>query len=502
MHRKAPAMSPSVLVRVLLVAASAAAGLGPAGRAVASSHREAPGITAMPKVDSTDFYMFTSYEAGRQDFTTIVACYQPFQTPYGGPNFFQMDPDAIYQIHIDNDGDGKEDITFTFRFTNALRDISIPVGNVMVPISLYNANTIGPGVLQNGALNVLESYTVDVTYGDQYTGQSSRCQNFDSSEDSFAKPADFVGNKTFNSSYESYARNHIARLRLPGARAPAKVFVGQRKDPFVVNLGEAFDLVNLNPLGPENAKPNSLADENVTAICIEIPSAFLRGGNPNHKIIGGWTSASLPKNRMLRFAPTVFGDVSEDSGPMRQVSRLGMPLVNELVIGLRDKDKFGASRPRNDAQFALYVTNPTLPAIIGQLFSVGAPCVPRNDLVSVFLTGVEGVNKPANVQASEMVRLNTDSVAFSPKPRGMQNRMGVIGGDTSGFPNGRRPGDDVVDIALRVVMGALYPDAGQPSGCAPVGNLAFTDGAFVDDSAFDAVFPYLKQPISSSPVVP
>ncbi len=465
-----------------------------------SSHREAPGIAGMPKVDSTDFYMFNSYEAGRQDFVTIIADYQPFQTPYGGPNFFQMDPNALYQIHIDNDGDAREDLTFTFKFTNTLRDIALNIGSVSVPIALYNSNTIGPAANQNSALNIIETFTIDVTYGDRYTGQTFRCTNFDTGSEIFQKPADNVGAKTFQNVYEDYARNHIARVRLPGARAPAKVFIGQRKDPFVVNLGETFDLINNNPLGPENGKPDSLADDNCTAICIEAPAAFLRGTNQAHKIIGGWTSASLPKTRNINFIPAIgLNNTDDQSGAWRQVSRLGMPLVNELVIGLRDKDKFGASRPRNDAQFANYVTNPTLPAIIGQLFSVTPPTLPRNDLVAVFLTGVPGLNQPANVQASEMLRLNTDSDAIPPKPKGMQNRIGVIAGDNAGFPNGRRPGDDVVDIALRVIMGALYPDAGQPSGNAPVGNLAFTDGAFLDDSFFDNVFPYLRAPVSTSP---
>jgi len=485
---------------IALMAACAGA---PWAMAAPSSHREAPGITAMPKVDSTDFYMFNSYETGRQDFVTIIANYQPFQTPYGGPNFFQMDPDALYQIHIDNDGDAHEDITFTFRFTNTLRDLAIPVGNASVPIALYNSNTIGPAATQNSSLNIVETFTVDVTYGDRYTGQTFRCTNFDTGSEVFMKPADNVGGKTFQNSYETYARDHIARVRLPGARAPAKVFVGQRKDPFVVNLGETFDLVNNNPLGPENAKPDSLADDNCTAICIEVPAAFLRGTDQSHKIIGGWTSASLPKTRNITFAPeSGIGNSEESSGAWRQVSRLGMPLVNELVIGLRDKDKFGASRPRNDAQFATYVTNPSLPTIIGSLFNVTPPTLPRNDLVEVFLTGVPGLNQPAGVQASEMLRLNTDSDAIPPKPKGMQNRIGVIAGDNAGFPNGRRPGDDVVDISLRVIMGALYPDAGQPNGNAPVGNLPFTDGAFLDDSFFDDVFPYLRTPVSTSPVTP
>lgn len=492
-------LSAPLLATAAGAALAAVAFAGPAP----SSHREAPGITGSPKVDSTDFYMFNSYEANRRAFVTTIANYQPFQTPYGGPNFFQMDPDALYQIHIDNDGDAREDITFTFRFTNTLRDIAIPVGTATVPIALYNSNTLGPAANQNAALNILETYTIDVTYGDRYTGQTFRCTNFDSGSQMFMKPADNVGAKTFSNDYETYARNHIARVRLPGAATPAKVFIGQRKDPFVVNLGETFDLVNNNPLGPENGKPDSLAEANCTSICIEVPAAFLRGTDQSQKIIGGWTSASLPKTRNISFMPdSGIGMVDQSTGAYRQVSRLGMPLVNELVIGLRDKDKFGASRPRNDAQFATYVTNPTLPTILGSLFSVTPPTLPRNDLVAVFLTGVEGLNKPANVQASEMLRLNTDTVAIPSKPRGMQNRMGVIAGDNAGFPNGRRPGDDVVDIALRVVMGALYPDAGQPSGNAPVGNLAFTDGAFINDGFFDAAFPYLKPPVSFSPTPP
>lgn len=489
-------MSRSCLVRRASATVSAAALLALAGSALASSHREAPQVTETPKIDSTDFYMFTSYEAGRSDFVTIVANYQPFQAPYGGPNFFQMDPDALYQIHIDNDGDAREDITFTFRFTNRLRDIAIPVGTQNVSIPLYNASTVGPAADANANLNILETYTVDVTFGDQFGGRSVRCSNFDTGSERFMKPADNVGAKTFPDGYETYARNHITRLRVPGARAPARIFVGQRKDPFVVNLGETFDLVNFNPLGPENGKADSLAEDNCTSICIEIPKAFLQGGNANATIIGGWTTASLPKNRTIRFNPMGFNNATEETGAWRQVSRLSMPLVNELVIGLKDKDKFSSSRPRNDGQFATYVTNPTLPTILSSLFNVPAPTLPRNDLVSVFLTGVPGLNQPANVRAAEMMRLN---LTTPPVAKGVQSRLGVLGNDLAGFPNGRRPGDDVVDIELRAVMGALYPDAGQAGGNAPVGNLAFTDGAFLDDSFFDNIFPYLRTPVASSP---
>jgi len=199
-------------------------------------------------------------------------------------------------------------------------------------------------------------------------------------------------------------------------------------------------------------------------------------------------------------------DATQQSGSLVQVSRLGAPLVNEVVIGLKDKNKFNASEPKDDAQFADYVTNPTLPALLEVLFGsagVKAPTnFPRTDLVAAFLTGVQGVNKPATVTASEMLRLNT---AIAATPLASQNRLGVLGGDNAGFPNGRRPVDDVVDIELRVAMGVLCTVAGvntavgcQPSD-APAGTLHYTDGAFISPSFFASEFPYLRAPLKGSP---
>lgn len=484
-------------VPALIAAAASFAGFG--APALASSHREAPAITELPKVDSTDFYMFNSYDAGREDYVTIIANYNPLQAPYGGPNFFQMDPDALYQIHIDNDGDAREDITFNFRFKSNLRDIKLDIGGQQVSVPLYNVNTIGPAAGDNAAQNIFETYTVDVVYGDQY-GRANALRTPSGLRD-LPKPADFVGEKT-TADYEAYARDHIQELRLParGQDLRARVFVGQRKDPFVVNLGETFDLVNNNPLGPVDAKHDSLDDDNVTSIVIEVPKSFLRGRND--QIIGGWTSASLPRYRVLRSNPT-FREPTTEYGNWVQVSRLSMPLVNELVIGVKDKDKFSASRPRNDSQFAVYVTNPTLPAILQSLFSVTAPCLPRQDLVKVFLTGLDGLNKPTFVRPAEMMRLNMNT---NPAAGGIavraaadQNPLAALAGDNAGYPNGRRPGDDVVDISLRVVMGALIPNAGDPGSCAPSGNLPYTDGAFMNAAMYDSVFPYLKTPVSSSP---
>ena len=226
-------------------------------------------------------------------------------------------------------------------------------------------------------------------------------------------------------------------------------------------------------------------------------SCLTKGADP---VIGAWTTASLSQERLLD--PTPKGlSASKQGGPWTQVSRLGAPLVNEVVIGLKDKDKFNHSKPENDGQFADYVTNPTLPALVEILFGgagVKAPTnFPRNDLVAAFLTGVPGLNQQAKVTPSEMLRLNTSTPV---KAKGSQNRLGVVGGDTAGFPNGRRPGDDVVDVELRVAMGLLCTiNLSCVPTDAPSGGIRFTDGAFVDDSFFDATFPYIKTPIPGSP---
>ncbi len=447
----------------------------------ASSHREAPMITQLPKLDSTDFYAFNSYEAGRSNFVTFVACYQPFEAPYGGPNFFLMDPDALYEIHIDNDGDAQEDLTFQFRFASSRQDIALPIGppgnRRTNAIPLVQAGQITS--TNNSLLNVRETYSVNLIRGNRRTGTGQPISNAANGSTTFTKPVDFIGNKTLPD-YESYVGSLTYSINIPGSTTPGRVLVAQRKDPFVVNLGETFDLVNLsNPLGAPDYARDTLDDANVTAIILELPKdAIVK--NAASPIIGAWTTAS-----------------KITSTATNQLSRLGMPLVNELVIGLKDKDTFSASEPKNDGQFADYITHPTLPALIELLFGgagVKAPTkFPREDLVAVFATGVDGLNK--NVQAGvigEMIRLNTSIPAV---PSSQQNQLGVIGGDVAGFPNGRRPGDDVVDIALRVVMGALLSTNDAPSG-----KLPFTDGAYLDAKMFADKFPYLKAPLASSPL--
>ena len=490
----------------LFVAAALAAGAAATPvPAAASSHREAPFIAGQPQVDATDFYLFRSYEPGREGFVTLVANYLPLQDPYGGPNYFRLDPNAVYEIHVTNDGGAVENLTFQFRFQTALADNQLPVGGKLVSIPLVTNGSADVKEPNSPALNTRETYTLDVVRGPRRTGAKQAVANLTRGGTSFDKPVDYVGTKTI-SNYVGYANRHVWDIQVPGCAGAGRVFVGQRKDPFVVNLGETFDLVNikypaveLNP-GAEFATVDSLADANVTSLILELPVACLTEGKGT--IIGAWTTASVPASRTVSAAPGSGLDPTSQSGNLVQVSRLGMPLVNEVVIGLKDKNRFNASEPKDDGQFADYVTHPTLPALLEILFGgagVKAPTnFPRTDLIAAFLTGVDGLNKPANVVVSEQVRLNT---AIAPTPGPAQSRLGVLGGDNAGFPNGRRPGDDVVDIELRVAMGVLCTLSlgGCTPAQAPAGALRYTDGAYVSSAFFANEFPYLRAPLKGSP---
>jgi hypothetical protein len=520
-----------------LVAAAVAATLPFAASttAWASSHREAPNITRMPLEDSTDFYLFDSYEPGRDGYVTLLANYIPLQNPYGGPNYFAMDPAALYEIHVDNDGDARENLTFQFRFTNRLpndnRGLKLGIAGAQVAVPLKNI--AGVSAADSTALNFRESYQLTLVRGDRRRGEASAVTGANGAT-VFGKPYDFVGTKTFGSvaGYKAYANSFIHTVNVPGCSMPGRVFVGQRKEGFAVNLGRVFDLVNLVPVEGDSAPGagdgrgfpggitqsranNTVDNANVTTIALELHKSCLTGSG--NGVIGGWTSASLRQARVLNPLPT-FARPDVDGGPWVQVSRLGMPLVNELVIGLPDKDRFSASEPKNDGQFATYVTNPTLPALLDALFrgavnqtlgttftNLAPTNLQRKDLQTAFLTGFPGVNQLAQVTASEMTRLNTGIPAT---PSAGQSTFGVAGGDLAGFPNGRRPGDDTVDIALRVVMGRLcYPltIGGQSvdlklckTDDAPVGNVPFTDGAPVSAADFDTTFPYLTTPLPGS----
>ncbi len=517
----------------MFLAASASAAAIAGQDAHASSHREAPAITEQPKVDGTDFYMFRSYEFGRETHVTFIANYQPLQAPYGGPNYFTMDPDAIYEIHVDSDGDAAEDLTFQFQFDNNLvngEGIVLDIAGTSLPIALRAA---GPVAGPNDAnLGETESYSLTLVTGDRRSGAREAVTRVGGGA-TFAKPIDNIGQKTIPD-YGAYADQFVYDVLIPNCQTSGRVFVGQRAEAFAVNLGEVFDLVNLVPIEGDSApgvgdgggfpggvtqdraNDDVVGEANITSLILEVPIACLVGDG--NGVIGAWTTASLPQAELEDPTPT-YEQPSLFGGAFVQQSRLSSPLVNELVIGMPVKDLFNASEPVGDAAFADFVTNPTLPAILDLLFrdavnaTLGADLdnlapnnFPRADLVAAFLTGIEGLNQQSTVTPSEMLRLNTD---VPPTPRDLQSPFGVAGDDLAGFPNGRRPGDDAVDIALRVVMGALchpVPIDGTPTdlglcapGNAPVGNVAFTDGAPISADELQEVFPYLNDPIPGSP---
>ena len=476
------------LLRTAL-AASLAAGAW-ASSAWASSHREAPFITSLPKADGTDFYMFSSYESGRQGYVTIIADYQPLQAPGAAPNFYELDPNVRYNINIDNSGSAQANLVFSFQFGANQRDAELTVGGKKVAIAGKNFGQIKKG--DDSKLNKVELYSVSVFRGgaDARKGAQALTNVADGSP-TFTKPVDNLGQKSIPN-YDEYARQFIYTVNIPGCDGQGRIFVGQRKDPFVVNVAEIFDLVNLDPLGAmdQGAEKDDLRMANVTSFIMEVPTKCLAFTNT---VVGGWTTAEMQRSRIgsQTFLPKDKLNGAPDE--WLQISRVGMPLVNEIIIGLRDKDRFNSSEPKDDAQFADYVTNPTLPALLELLFGdkgVKAPTqFPRADLVQAFLTGIPGVN--ANGATGEMLRLN---VTTPPVAAAQQSNLGVLGKDNAGFPNGRRPGDDVVDIELRVAMGVLLP-----ASVAPSGQLPFTDGAITNASHYDTTFPYLRTPLAGSP---
>lgn len=510
-----------------------------AGSAMAASHREAPFITGSPKVDGTDFYMFRSYEGvaangsgGRSDYVTLLANYQPLQSPYGGPNYFQMDPNALYEIHLDNNGDAVEDITFQFRFKNSLKGIPLTIGSASVPIPLIQAGAVSN--LNDANLNVNETYDIKIVRGERRKSLGSALTKSSGGSAIFEKPVDNIGSKTI-ADYAGYAARHIHNVTIPGCPAgkdQGKVFVGQRQEGFAVNLGTVFDLVNapaaflLDPANKDaagNGGKHIIQKANVTTMAIEVHKDCLSVGSET--VIGGWTTASVRQGRLINSAPGSGNDkVEKPGGAWTQVSRLGNPLVNELIIGLPDKDKFNASQPKDDGQFLTYVSNPTLPALLSVVLGadVAPKNLPRTDLITTFLTGITGVNKPANPKASEMLRLN---LAVPVVPFAAQNRLGVAGNalaggtDNAGFPNGRRPKDDVVDIALVATVGGLCVingdnDAlklnsvpgvpGVTSACKPSNVPLGAKAADIHDAVDQATvpflpgFPYLNTPNSGS----
>jgi hypothetical protein len=407
----------------------------------ASSHREAPLISGDPQADTTDVYAFVSPDA--PDTVTLISSWIPFENPQGGPNFYRFGDSVLYEMKIDNTGDGVEDITYQFRFTSQVRNPNT---------FLYNTGPIK--ALDDPNRNMYQTYTVTKVESGRTT--------------LVAGPMLTMYDNVGPASAPSYGGFGSGIYAFNDGGGTAHVFAGQTDDPFFLDL-RVFDLLygaNLSEAGVD-----SLAGYNVHSIALRVPKAAIRSGSP---IIGVWATASRPTTT------TRAAGGETTSGNFVQVSRLGMPLVNEVVIPVGQKDRWNGSVPTGDAQFLSYVTEPELPKLLQAVYNIPAPATPRNDLVAVFLTGVPGLNQPPNGRASEMLRLNTDI-----GPTRSPARLGVLAGDLAGFPNGRRLTDDVIDIELQAVVGVL-------GGV----KTSLGDGVNVNDVPFRATFPYLAQPHS------
>ncbi|WP_455354680.1 DUF4331 domain-containing protein [Streptomyces sp. SYSU K217416] len=419
-----------------LVAAGVAA-LEP-GAAEASSHREAPLISGQPQYDNTDVYAFVSPD--KADTTTIVANWLPFQEPAGGPNFFKFADDAQYDVHIDSDGDAQGDLLYRWTFRDHVKN-----GDTF----LFNTGPVT--ALDDPDLNVTQTYDIDlVRLKNQHVISTTKI-----ADDLPVAPSN-VG-KASMPDYRTL-RDQAVR-ELPSG---AKAFAGQADDPFFLDL-RVFDLLygaDLSEVGRD-----TLAGYNVNTIALQVPTEHIRQ-SAEQPVVGIW-STTQRRNAQ---------------GDFTQVSRLGMPLVNEVVLPIRDKDKFNASVPLNDGDFLPSVTNPELPKLIEAIYKIEAPAEPRDDLVSVFLTGVDKLNKPPHVTPAEMLRLNT-AITPASEPK----RLGVLDGDNAGFPNGRRLTDDVLDIALQAVEGELL---GQKNDLG--------DAVNENDQKFERSFPYVALPTSGS----
>lgn len=432
--------------------------LVPAG---ASSHREAPLISQDPVADNTDVYAFRSPD--NPNTVTLVANWIPFEEPAGGPNFYHFGDDVLYQIHIDNNGDSIPDITYEWRFSTEIQNPNT---------FLYNTGPISS--INDPNFNYRQFYTLTVVRNGVRTVLGSH----------LPLPPDNIGPRS-TPNYPALAAQAVTTLD-----GGIKSFAGQRDDPFFVDLGSAFDLLGLRPLNPAHAIPlpkapgvDGLGGFNVHSVVLQVPIADLIT-DPSNPVIGVYSQTKRQQARVL--SPTGPGSAPRNSGAWVNVSRLGNPLVNEVIIPLGQKDHFNASEPADDAQFLRFVQDPEPGRLIPVLYpGVTVPPAPRNDLVSIFLTGIPGLNQPANVKPSEMLRLNTSTpVTANPNP------LGVLAGDVQGFPNGRRLGDDVVDIELRAVAGATpFTPAFVKSP-----NNILGDGVNANDMPFLSSFPYLSTP--------
>jgi hypothetical protein len=466
MQRRALLLSLAAGIVVSVAAAALVGAVGPSG-ATASSHREAPLISDDPAADNTDVYAFVSPD--RPDTVTIIANYIPFEDPAGGPNYYRFDPTVLYELNVDNDGDADEDVAYQFRFATSVSNPNT---------FLYNTGPVTSPT--DPDLNVKQTYTVT-----RVVKRPGRAVESSVVASGLPVPPANIGPRS-NPNYDAFA----GVVDLGGNR---KVFAGPRDDPFFVDLGSIFDLGGLRPFNAAHLVPlateagqDGVENYNVHSIAIQVPKTDLLQAPASNGTIGVYASASRPKIRILR------GDGTLDvQGPQVQVSRLGNPLVNEVIIPLGKKDRWNASDPREDAQFAQHYTSPELSGLVNLLYPVlpDAPTTARDDLVAVLLTGVPGLNFTGDVKA-DLLRLNT-----AIPPSATPNPLGALAGDFQGFPNGRRLVDDVTDIEVRAAACGYGPILQMALGlCNLAPNNAVGDGVDANENDFLTAFPYVAPP--------
>lgn len=468
-----------------------------------TSHREAPKIAKDPVADNTDLYAFVS--ADRPATVTIIANYIPLEEPAGGPNFNLFGDDVLYEINIDNNGDGHEDITYQFRFITKL-------GNPNT--FLYNTGPITS--LDSSSWNMKQFYSVTKVGGRRRAGSATSLGT------QLPTPPVNIGPRS-TPNYPDLANAAINTLS-----DGSKVFAGQRNEAFYVDLGSIFDLGTLRPFQNLHLIPTAAAGGvdatkgySVHTIALQVPKSQLTNASLSdptdpRSSIGIYASASRRKARILAGEHRGSDDDEASevlAGPFKQVSRLGEPLINEVIIPLGKKDIWNTTDPANDAQFLLHYTDPELQNLLPVLYPGVFPNLaallsqpfssrPRNDLVAILLTGVpNGVvpGFPGNFTGSTQADLLRLNLAIPPNTTS-PSRLGLLGGDIAGFPNGRRVEDDVVDIELRAIAGVVYGlvnPSFTPDGAA--GLLA--DGVDTNPTqppntaGFLSSFPYLPHPV-------
>lgn len=414
----------------------------------AASHREAPLISLDPTADISDFFMFRSYEAGKDDKIVLIMDVIPGEEPSSGPNYFNFDPNVMYAFNIDNNMDGKaDDVRFEVEFKTELRGINKDLGLFLSYVALPPITALdGPG---SEGLGLRQTYTVTMIKGNNRTVLGRNL---------IAVPSN-VGPRTMPD-YEALAAQGIYDIK-QGVR----VFAGQRDDPFYIDLGAVFDTLNLRDPGTD-----MLSGFNVHTIALEVPASLLTkdGKNPTNT---AFPTLGAYANTYRRSVRVINEDGENNKERWVQVQRLANPLVNEAIIGTKDKDRWNKRDPRNESAFVEYYTNPRLATALEVVF--GADAQPLLDLRDVLLTYTPGNYQ----QLSELLRLN---ISVAPVALADQNPLTVLGGDAAGWPNGRRPIDDVTDVAVRVIGGTNY--------------LSASDAVQANDMPLPETFPFLSTP--------